>query len=76
MTGALDPIWMQNAACAGVDPELWFPATGQDSRPAKRICRTCPIARNCLSYALSHQVVGIWGGTSEIERRALREVAA
>lgn len=39
---------------------------------AIRICRTCPIETQCLDYALRHYVTGIWGGTTERQRQAIR----
>jgi WhiB family redox-sensing transcriptional regulator len=70
--------WRDRAACVGVDPELFFP-TG-DSGPAlvqlveaKSYCRRCEVAEPCLRWAIdSGQDTGVWGGTSEEERRTLR----
>jgi hypothetical protein len=33
--------WMSQAACYGLDPDLWFPERGQnyDTSTAKAICR-------------------------------------
>src|ERR687891_677404 len=40
---------------------------------AKAVCRACDVQRDCLDYALTtNQDSGIWGGTSEEERRAIR----
>ena len=40
---------------------------------AKEVCGQCPVHRDCLDYALeTNQDSGIWGGTSEEERRVLR----
>jgi WhiB family redox-sensing transcriptional regulator len=35
---------------------------------AKGICQRCPIRVECLDYAKSTRVAGIWGGTTESER--------
>jgi WhiB family redox-sensing transcriptional regulator len=38
---------------------------------AKQICAVCEVRRECLDYALAaREVYGIWGGLTEIERRA------
>lgn len=58
--------------CAEHDPELFFPGKGQSSRPARALCAECPFARECLAYALTHQVRGVWGGTSFKEREEIR----
>jgi WhiB family redox-sensing transcriptional regulator len=67
--------WWQSAACRETDPELFFPiaacgpGAGETAR-AKAVCAACRVRRECLQYALAtHQVHGIWGGTSEDERR-------
>ncbi|WP_167382917.1 WhiB family transcriptional regulator [Streptomyces mangrovisoli] len=68
---------MRNAACVGEDPELFFPvgATGpalREAAEAKRVCARCPVARQCLTYALRNgQTSGVWGGTDEAERADL-----
>lgn len=36
---------------------------------AKRLCKECPIMKDCFTYAIeSNQRHGIWGGTSPSER--------
>ena len=41
---------------------------------AKAVCRQCDAQRDCLEFALAtNQDSGIWGGTSEEERRKLRK---
>jgi WhiB family redox-sensing transcriptional regulator len=65
--------WMKQANCVGADPALFFPERGEPSSPAKAICMACPVRVDCLNYALSiNERQGIWGGTSENERRGLR----
>lgn len=75
-TGPAD--WRGQGACRQEDPELFFPvaqtgpALAQLDR-ARAICRRCPVRAECLSFALDTvQDHGVWGGTSEDERRALR----
>jgi WhiB family redox-sensing transcriptional regulator len=68
------PLWMDFALCAEVDPELWFPEKGHHdiARAAKRICATCPVIDDCLSYAFRIGAdAGIWGGLTAEERRVL-----
>ncbi len=70
--------WRLFAACRSADPDLFFPIS--DSGPAleqtmaaKAICATCRVQRECLAFALrTGQVHGIWGGTTERERAAVR----
>lgn len=66
--------WMQHGACRGVATTLFFPERGVDASEAKKVCATCPVKDECLDYALrTCQKIGIWGGTSEFERRAMRK---
>lgn len=69
--------WMDDAACAHIGTEQWFPAKGAPSRPAKKICAACPVREQCLAYALENNIHdGIYGGLSPVERRRLRKDAA
>jgi len=61
------------AACLGLDPNLFFPERGASVDAAKRVCMSCPVRAECLEFALVEVVKhGIFGGTSEHERRRLR----
>ncbi|EEJ53842.1 WhiB family transcriptional regulator [Mobiluncus mulieris] len=70
--------WRDQAACLTVDPELFFPVgnTGPalaQIEEAKAVCATCAVLDVCLKWALdNNQDSGVWGGTSEDERRALK----
>lgn len=78
--------WRSAGACLSADPDLFFPisSTGPAERQiarAKTICAGCPVRRECLEFALSHnQIYGIWGGTTaedrQRERRRKRRAAA
>lgn len=64
--------------CQLGDPETWFPIDedGPASRAAREGCAACPARSECLAFALGSGDVGIWGGTSSAERRAIRRQAA
>jgi WhiB family transcriptional regulator, redox-sensing transcriptional regulator len=70
--------WRMEAACRDEDPELFFPVGTagpaiRQTAQAKAVCHRCPVASDCLAWALqSGQGDGIWGGMSEDERRALK----
>jgi WhiB family redox-sensing transcriptional regulator len=70
--------WRKLAVCRDTDPDLFFPVgtTGAalvQIDHAKTVCRECPVQPDCLEFALTtNQDSGIWGGTSEEERRKLR----
>lgn len=68
--------WKGRAACASYPHALFFPspdAAVREVERAKAICSVCPVIQLCLEYALeTNQRSGIWGGTTEAERRSLR----
>lgn len=67
------PAWMARAACAGEPLTTFFGGKGQSAAPAKGVCAGCPVRRECLDHALSDPTLdGVWGGTTERERRTLR----
>lgn len=78
LTGSEDELrWQDQAACLGMDPDLFFPERGASTRDAKSICNSCPVRVDCLEYALANgEKFGIWGGMSERERRRIRRMRA
>ena len=70
--------WRDSAACRDTDPDLFFPVgvTGpavEQIAAAKAVCSTCAVQARCLEFAIAtNQEYGVWGGTSEEERRVLR----
>jgi WhiB family redox-sensing transcriptional regulator len=70
--------WQNKAACRDTDPALFFPigTTGNavdQIASAKEVCLTCLSRDACLEFALAtNQDTGVWGGTSEEERRVIR----
>lgn len=77
-----DTEWARQAACAGLDTEIFFSRTSQPggASEAKRVCWSCPVRAACLEYALdpAHtvRIVGIWGGTTPHERRLIQRARA
>jgi WhiB family transcriptional regulator, redox-sensing transcriptional regulator len=74
------PGWMPRGACQGEDPELFFPVTAAGPAlaqviAAKAVCFRCAVRAACLSYALATGQAGIWGGTTQEERHAMRQSA-
>jgi WhiB family redox-sensing transcriptional regulator len=65
--------WRNEANCKGLNPELFHPVRGKDSRQALAVCAGCIVVNECLHYALSNSIkVGIYGGKSERQCRVLR----
>jgi WhiB family redox-sensing transcriptional regulator len=73
------PAWMKRAACRGEDPALFFPARGVNAATmarARGVCAGCTVREECLDYAsASVDTMGVWGGTTEGDRRKQRSVA-
>jgi len=71
--------WRLDAACAKVDPQLFFPEPGQvpQAAAAKAVCARCAVRGPCLEAALHGPQArddhsGIFAGTTARERVALR----
>ncbi len=72
------PRWQTEGACrTAPDPEIFFPVgegaiASQWTADAKSFCRRCPVAEQCLTWAMeTRQDAGIWGGLDERERRRI-----
>jgi WhiB family transcriptional regulator, redox-sensing transcriptional regulator len=73
--------WWEMGACRGADPRLFFPPDEDARRErqhreevAKELCVQCPVRETCLHHALAiPEWFGVWGGTTEVERKALRQ---
>lgn len=69
--------WRARAACRLLPDDqtfIFWPGKG-DHRTfaaAKAVCLTCPVAQDCLDWALTNDEHGVWGGTSSKQRRAMR----
>jgi hypothetical protein len=72
-----DLRWLDQAACAGLDTEVFF---RQHVSPAvQELCEGCPVRAECLGMALAFpavEVVGMWAGTTAQDRRQMRRRGA
>lgn len=67
------PPWMAYAACRGFRTAAFFPGRGGAATAAKALCDVCQVRVACREYAIADvELQGIWGGTSERERRRIR----
>lgn len=74
------------APCATSDPEAFFPQEYEDedgklNKPryyneegARAVCAECPYKLQCLKFALDNHELGMWGGTTENQRRQIRRI--
>lgn len=76
------PVFAEHGVpvCATTDPEIFFPEKGAKGQSlyvvaaARRMCATCPYKNPCLEWAVMHDEMGIWGGTTQKERRVHRKI--
>jgi WhiB family redox-sensing transcriptional regulator len=67
------PAWFAQAACSLETADLFFPATGESRQPAKNVCGGCPVAEECLQYAVDEDIpYGTWGGKTAGQRSRTR----
>jgi WhiB family transcriptional regulator, redox-sensing transcriptional regulator len=69
--------WQELSACYGLDPEVFFPTTEEEAGLALSYCGVCSVSEVCLAWAVRNgERYGVWGGTTEQQRRRLiRQVA-
>lgn len=73
--------WMNRGACVGEDPKYWMSTSEEETtneirenvQIAVQICRKCPVQSKCLSHAMEYLEVGVWGGTTDIQRGLMRK---
>lgn len=65
------PDWHGDALCREHPDVSFFPERGEDPRAARAVCADCLVAADCLAAGMAERH-GMWGGTSERERRRLR----
>ena len=69
----METKWMDQGNCRNKPPKMFFPSDGLGVVIAKEICRTCKVKERCLNHALQNHIShGVWGGTSERQRRRIR----
>lgn len=71
--------WMADARCAQTDPDLWHQETGGNYTTAKRICRTCPVQRQCKEHTARLDAdtaaggkYGLWAAQTKSQRETSR----
>lgn len=67
------PDWHQRAACRGVGPSDYVRGPRGNYEAVRGLCGDCSVRQECLEAALANDsLVGLWGGTTELERKELR----
>jgi WhiB family redox-sensing transcriptional regulator len=69
--------WVLDSACRGLDSAMFFPGQDGDAEPALLVCSGCAVRDECLDFAVeTRQRYGIWGGTTERQRRRIMRRSA
>ena len=64
--------FLEDAACRGLDPELFYAEGAAAIARAKALCGVCPVQEACLEWAVKREEFGVWGGTTARERSGMR----
>lgn len=72
--------WTEDAACRdlGAGGDAFFAdARGEQYTEARRVCARCPLTTKaaCLKFALDNNEQGFWAGTTDQQRRRMRQEA-
>ena len=75
--------WQDQARCRTLPVGSFFDAElarganrRQREEAAKRVCRECPVLRQCRAHALAAEDYGVWGGLTAHERDLIRQDSA
>lgn len=65
--------WVKDSRCwtDSVNPEEFFP-TANATNFIRKFCGECPVRQQCENFATEHDLHGVWGGTTQHERRLKR----
>ena len=70
------PSWFDQAACRGLDPEMFYPHPGEPAEQAKAVCAGCGVRDACAELAAARgERFGIWGGQGRNERHGAGSVS-
>lgn len=64
-------LWQDQANCVGADSEIFSPDRDSKDVSYKKYCASCPVMTECLEHALVYEQYGIWGNTTDKERRKI-----
>lgn len=71
------PAWHAKARCRGYGPAAFFGTFTERRSDPMATCRRCGVRSACLATALADpSLLGVWGATTERERRVMRRASA
>jgi WhiB family redox-sensing transcriptional regulator len=68
---------LSSGLCSSIGVEFYYPeedssGTSTEEKMAKALCHQCPVRQACGEWGVRHEVYGIWGGMSPLDRRKVR----
>ena len=63
---SVDALCAEKVRLLHVNADIWVSDSIEDRHEASKICRRCPVANECFSFAISQpfgSVRGVYGGT-------------
>lgn len=68
----MNESWRNKAVCRTTKTINWFDEDKHQIKMAKEACRKCPVADQCLEFAVRNQErFGVWGGFTPRERNKI-----
>jgi hypothetical protein len=76
-----DEIDWDQAECRalGIPTDLFYSVEEERSimqyeyiNSLRSICTACPLWKECLTYAFEHEIYGVWGGLTGVERVSMQ----
>ena len=68
---SLPSDWKENGQCKTKDSRIFFSEIQAQIKEALSACMGCTVKDECRDYAITNQEHGVWGGTTERQRRAI-----
>ena len=63
--------WERLGICKDKNPEFFFPKDAKTEITNSMFCLDCPVIDQCRYYAIAHNEIGVWGGTTTSQRNRL-----
>lgn len=57
--------WTKSASCLDIDTNFFFDKYEESTNVRygiDKMCKSCPVQRDCLAVGVSRQEYGVWGG--------------
>lgn len=67
-------LWQSEANCVGVPGQIFFSEESEKKGDYKEFCSVCPVMSECLEYALVYGLSGIWGNTTDKQRKRVSTI--